>query len=45
MSTLKILALLAAICASLYAYAGPAPWYKWYSLYDGTVICTQTWPG
>ena len=45
MSKLRMLVLLATICASLYAYAGPAPWYKWYSLYDGAVICAQTWPG
>lgn len=29
----------------LLASAGPAPYYKWQSKADGTVICRQTSPG
>ncbi len=30
---------------SLWASAGPAPYYQWRSKADGTVICRQTSPG
>jgi hypothetical protein len=41
----KLIALLAILCASLHVLAAPAPYYKWISLEDGTVICAQTSPG
>jgi hypothetical protein len=45
MPKLKLIALLAVLLASFYAWAAPAPYYKWISLEDGTVICAQTSPG
>lgn len=45
MSIIKTTAVIALLLGCVYAFAGPAPWYKWESLYDGTVICAQTWPG
>lgn len=45
MPKLTTLILLAIVSASLPIHAAPAPWFKWYSLYDGAVICSQTWPG
>jgi hypothetical protein len=44
-SKLKIFALIAILLASVCALAAPAPYYKWVSLEDGTVICAQTSPG
>jgi hypothetical protein len=45
MSRFKKFALFAALLASCYALAAPAPYYKWVSLDDGTVICSQSSPG
>jgi hypothetical protein len=45
MSKFKIFALVAILLASFYVMAAPAPYYKWVSLEDGTVICAQTSPG
>jgi hypothetical protein len=45
MSKIKIASLIGLLLIAIYAVAGPAPWYKWQSLYDGTVICSQNWPG
>ncbi|WP_019340946.1 hypothetical protein [Stutzerimonas stutzeri] len=33
------------VCLPLSATAGPAPYYRWQSKADGTVICRQTSPG
>ena len=33
------------LCLPLLAIAGPAPYYRWQSKADGTVICRQTSPG
>ncbi|HEY7986133.1 MAG TPA: hypothetical protein VIE17_04310 [Methylophilaceae bacterium] len=45
MSKLKIIVLLAVLTASLHALAAPAPYFKWISLEDGTVVCAQFSPG
>lgn len=45
MSKLKIFTLITILLASFYALAEPAPYYKWISLEDGTVICAQSSPG
>ena len=45
MSKIKIASLVTLLLACIYAFAGPAPWYKWQSLYDGSVICAQSSPG
>jgi hypothetical protein len=42
-SRLAALVMLALICVT--AFASEAPWYKWKSKVDRTIICAQTSPG
>lgn len=45
MSKLKYATFVSLLGLGFYAIAAAAPWYKWESLYDGTVICAQSSPG
>ena len=45
MTRLKFAFLAVFLCCGVYALAASAPWFKWQSIYDGDVICSQSWPG
>lgn len=42
-SRLALLSILMLACAA--AFAAGAPWYKWMSTVDKTIVCAQTSPG
>jgi hypothetical protein len=39
---MKTISTLSLILVCMVATAGPAPWYKWRSKLDGTLVCAQT---
>ena len=45
MSKFKTTLFITLLSCCIHAVAGPAPWFKWESLYDGTIICSQSSPG
>nr|WP_274411879.1 hypothetical protein [Pseudomonas sp. NEEL19] len=45
MKRILLAALIASLCWSVSAQAGPAPWYYWESLMDGRLICANVNPG
>jgi hypothetical protein len=45
MSKIKTIIFISLLACGFHALAAAAPWYKWESLFDGTVICAQASPG
>ena len=41
----KVTVLLVLALATIAAYASGAPWFKWMSVNDRTIICSQLSPG
>lgn len=42
---MKYLMMFLVLLLAVSAMAAPAPWYRWRSLVDGALVCSQTSPG